>query len=205
MMNEKNTIEVSAAQLSDIPRIVDIHTRAFKGFFLTSLGEHFLRLYYDSVRTSSDGILLKCERYGELIGFCAATIKSAGFNKRLIMDRLVDYMLMGMRLSFTRPKALWRLFRNFSKESAKEGDTGDYAELLSIGVDPDVQGSGAGKLLLKSLETEVKKRNGQKLSLTTDYYDNEKAVGFYHALGYQEWYDFVTYPQRRMYRMIKSL
>ena len=44
-----------------------------------------------------------------------------------------------------------------------------------------------------------------RLSLTTDYYDNEQAVGFYKSQGYEVMYDFVTYPERRMYRLIKRL
>lgn len=198
-------ITITAAQMDDIPRIVDIHLRAFDGFFLTSLGEGFLRLYYDSVRTHDDGILFTCKREGAVIGFCAATVKSAGFNTSLVKSRLVDYALMAMKLIFTRPKAVLRLVRNFTKESDDMGDNGDYAELLSIGVDPLVQRSGGGRLLLQKLEEEVKRRGGEKLSLTTDYDDNEKAVGFYHALGYEVWYDFVTYPQRRMYRLIKKI
>ena len=177
-------MEITTAQPSDIPQIVDIHLRAFEGFFLTSLGPHFLRLYYDSVRSYQGGVLLKCVSQGQTIGFCAAALHSAGFNKHLVKHRLPDYILMGARLTVTRPLALWRLFLNFSKEDADHGDTGDYAELLSIGVES---------------------RNGKKLSLTTDYYDNDKAIGFYRALGYHEWYDFITYPQRRMYRMIKTL
>ena len=92
-----------------------------------------------------------------------------------------------------------------TKENAGVGDKGEYAELLSIGVDPDKQGGGVGKKMLLALEEEVAQRGGVKLSLTTDYENNEKAVGFYHSLGYDEWYVCVTYPNRRMYRMIKPL
>ena len=56
-----------------------------------------------------------------------------------------------------------------------------------------------------TLEEKVKQNHGLKLSLTTDYQDNDKAIGFYKSLGYEPWYDFVTYPNRRMYRLIKDL
>ena len=65
-------------------------------------------------------------------------------------------------------------------------------------------GSGIGKKLLIATEEDVAKHNS-KISLTTDYYNNEKTIGFYHSLGYQDYYEFVTYPDRRMYRMIKNL
>ena len=92
-----------------------------------------------------------------------------------------------------------------SKEDSSVGDNGEYAELLSIAVDPTVQRSGAGKAMLLELENEIRKKGGKKLSLTTDFENNEKAIGFYKSLGYNEWYDFTTYPNRRMWRLIKQL
>lgn len=193
------------AQASDINKIVEIHMRSFEGFFLTTLGKCFLRLYYDSVRRHPEGILLKCERDGQLIGFCAATIQAAGFNGRLVRGNILKYGMLSLRLLITRPRSLWHLFRNFSKEESNQGDFGDYAELLSIGVDPTIQNSGAGKQLISTLEHDVRKLGGTRLSLTTDFVDNEKAISFYKSAGYDVWYDFVAYPSRRMYRLIKTL
>lgn len=198
-------IEIKKAQKQDIPEIVAIHIKAFPDFFLTTLGEGFLSLYYKSVLKSTDGVLLLGRSAGETTGFCAGTLLSAGFNTRLIKSNLMGYVGQGIKLLFTHPLKIWHLFKNRTKENADVGDIGEYAELLSIGVDPDKQGGGVGKKMLMALEEEVAQRGGLKLSLTTDYVNNEKAIGFYHSLGYNEWYDFVTYPNRRMYRMIKQL
>ena len=46
---------------------------------------------------------------------------------------------------------------------------------------------------------------GGEISLTTDYYNNEKTIAFYKKMGYAVLYEFVTYPNRKMYRMIKNL
>ena len=83
-------------------------------------------------------------------------------------------------------------------------DKGEYAELYSIAVKPGNQGSGIGKKLLIATEGDVAKHNSS-ISLTTDYYNNEKTIGFYHSLGYQNYYEFTTYPDRKMWRMIKNL
>lgn len=198
-------IEIKRAQEKDIPEIVAIHVKAFPDFFLTTLGEGFLKLYYYSVLKSNDGVLIIGHVEGETTGFCAGTMLSAGFNMRLIKDNLISYSVQGIKLLFTHPVSIWHLFKNMTKENADVGDKGEYAELLSIGVDPTKQGGGVGKKMLLALEEEVAQRGGTKLSLTTDYKNNEKAVGFYHSLGYNEWYDFVTYPNRRMYRMIKQI
>ena len=196
--------EIIKAQEKDIADIVAIHIKAFPDFFLTTLGEGFLKLYYRSVLRSSDGVLLVGQADGETTGFCAGTMLSAGFNKRLIKNHFMGYVGQGTKLLFTHPLRIWHLFKNMTKENADVGDKGDYAELLSIGVDPNKQGGGVGKKMLIALEEEVNRRGGTKLSLTTDYVNNEKAIGFYHSLGYEVWYDFVTYPNRRMYRMIKQ-
>lgn len=185
--------------------VVNIHEKAFPDFFLTSLGTEFLKLFYTTVMNHKDGVLLVCENEERVIGFCAGTMMSSGFNKNLIKANLLVYMMASLKLVFTRPMSLIHLLKNMSKEESSQGDDGRYAELLSIGVDPSVQRSGGGTAMLKALEEEVKARGGKKLSLTTDFNDNEKAIGFYKSLGYEPWYDFVTYPNRRMYRLIKEL
>lgn len=197
-------INIKAATIADIDAIVYIHQRAFPDFFLTSLGTGFLKLYYKSVLTHPKGFLLVSENESGIIGFCAGTMLSAGFNSGLIRENLFSFMAEGLKMLFTKPKALWHLYKNMSKENSSIGDNGEYAELLSIGVNPNVQRTGAGKSMLLALEEEVKKKCGLKLSLTTDYANNEKAICFYHSLGYKEWYDFITYPNRKMYRMMKN-
>ena len=58
--------------------------------------------------------------------------------------------------------------------------------------------------LLTATEHDVKEHN-DAISLTTDFYNNHNTIGFYHALGYQDLYEFVAYPDRKMWRMIKRL
>lgn len=198
-------IKIRKATKEDGNVVVKIHEKVFSDFFLTTLGSDFLKLFYTSVMNHNDGILLVCENEERVIGFCAGTMLSSGFNSKLIKANLWAYMMASLKILFTRPKSLIHLMKNMSKEDSSVGDDGQYAELLSIGVDPTVQRSGGGTAMLKALEEEVTARGGKKLSLTTDFNDNEKAIGFYKSLGYEPWYDFVTYPDRRMYRMIKEM
>ncbi len=198
-------IYIHNATIDDIPCIVNIHERAFAGFFLTKLGPDFLFLYYKSVLLHPQGILLVSDQGDGIIGFCAGATLSANFNSKLIKSNLQAFCWEGLKLLFSRPISLWHLFRNMSKENSKIGDKGEYAELLSIAVNPDVQHSGAGKNMLLALEEEVRNKGGKVMSLTTDFYDNDKAIAFYRSLGYKEWYDFKTYPNRRMYRLLKEI
>ena len=92
-----------------------------------------------------------------------------------------------------------------TKKANNIEDQEDYAELYSIGVSKQAQGKGIGKLLLMETEKQLRSESIDKLSLTTDYYNNESAVAFYHKMGYTTLYEFTTYPNRKMYRLIKKL
>lgn len=198
-------MEILSISKQEIPQIVSIHNLAFKDFFLTQLGDRFLNIYYTSVLNQKKGILLGCFQNNVLIGFCAATTHSKGFNTQLIIDNLMKYVWIGVKLIFSNPKAVKRLIKNLTKKESSNNDDGNYAELLSIGVKPDIQNSGIGKLLLTELEIILTKNEIKHLSLTTDFYNNDKTIGFYHYLGYKKMYEFITYPNRKMYRLIKSL
>lgn len=197
-------MEVREASREYIDRIVGVHLSAFKGFFLTELGEKFLSLYYECVLNSEDGILLSCFDEGKLIGFCAATTRSAGYNSRLIKHNFLNFALIGAKLCITKPGAIIRLAKNLTKSGSTE-DKGDYGELLSIGVSRDAQGKGVGKALLSQLEQSMAEVGVKRLSLTTDFDENEKTLHFYSSIGFKKLYEFVAFPQRRMYRLIKEL
>ena len=197
---------VRKARIEDINAIVEIHQAAFKDFFLTSLGERFLSLYYSSFVNSDNGAVYCAVRGNIIVGFSAASYVSKGFNSSLIKHNLFKFGSEGFRLFFSNPNAVVRLAKNMSKESkdVSINDDGMYAELYSIAIDPDMQGGGVGRFLLTVTEKDVKEHN-DRISLTTDYYNNEKTLAFYNALGYKEYYEFTTYPERKMWRLIKYL
>jgi len=198
-------MEIKKIEKEDLPQVVDVHKDSFKGFFLTDLGDHFLTIYYDCVRKDKKGILVGLYDENRLCGFFAATTLSKGFNKQLIIKNFFRFSLIGLRLLFTQIRSLVRLFKNFTKTSQQVKDEGEYAELLSIGVSVKKQGQGIGKKLLVQFENEMRAEGCSALSLTTDYNENEKAIHFYKGLGYTVYYDFIAYPNRKMYRMIKRL
>lgn len=188
----------------DIDAVVQVHNSAFDGFFLTELGSNFLRLYYRSVANAHDGILIGAYQGKRLIGFCAACTECAGFNTRLIKNNIISFGLIGLKLLFTRPKALIRLSKNLTKKGSV-ADNGHYAELMSIAVDKEVQNSGAGKAMMDCLEKTLKQSNVARLSLTTDKLNNDNTLAFYEKRGFQQMYVFTTYPNRIMYRLIKDI
>lgn len=198
-------MEIRIATQKDIAAIVDIHKSAFEGFFLTSLGTKFLKFYYKAFVKSKDSVVLCAVEDGDVLGFSAATKKCKGFNSRLIKNNLLSFFVLAVKLLFSQPSSLIRLAKNLTKKSEEVVDNEDYAELYSIGTRAESQGKGIGKKMLKATEDALKNDGVSKVSLTTDYYNNESAVAFYRTMGYFTLYEFVAYPDRKMYRFIKTL
>ena len=198
-------MNIRKATINDVDSIVEIHLDAFKGFFLTSLGSAFLKFYYTCFLKSSETVTMVAEEEDMVYGFSASTKVCKGFNSRLIKNNLFTFGMLSLKMLFTSPKALIRLAKNLTKTGEGVEDNEDYAELYSIGVSKSAQGKGVGKKLLAASEEILKKEGVRRVSLTTDFDHNEQAVGFYHSMGYETLYEFVTYPNRKMYRLIKTL
>ena len=173
-------MELKSIEKAGIKEVVEVHKNSFKGFFLTTLGDGFLHLYYDSIRKDRNAILIGIYNEEKLCGFCAATFKSKGFNSQLIKNNMLQFSIVGLHILFSKPKSFVHLIKNF-------------------------QGQGIGKKLLQELEKVLSIHNCSILSLTTDFYNNDGVIEFYKRLGYETYYDFIAYPERKMYRMIKTI
>lgn len=198
-------MEFRIAHSSDYKNIAKIHKESFNGFFLTELGLRFLQLYYKSVLGSSETIAVcAINNDGTIVGFVTGCKNSIGYNKRLIIKYLLSYFFYTLFYLSYKPQKLYRLLKNFSK-TAYEFDNGDYCELQSIAVQNEYKGLRIGEELVKKFENIALENNIIQIALTTDYYNNDSVVNFYLKNGYKIFYDFYTYPKRRMYKLIKDI
>ena len=182
-----------------------IHELAFGQFFLTSLGMRFLETYYKACLKSNDSIAVcAVNDNNKIIGFATGSVKAKAYHKKLFLRNLHSFAFRGFVLAITQPASLIRLVMNFEKQ-ANPIDDRNYSELLSIAVLPELKGSGTAKNLLKYFEKEALIRGANRVALTTDYDDNGRVVSFYIKNAYHIYYDFITYPNRRMYKMVKDL
>jgi len=190
---------------SDIDRIVEIHLEAFADFFLTTLGNSFLKTYYKSLIENVEGIAVcATDKDNFILGFSVGTSNSKGFHRRLVFRNIIRFGFQFMRILAVRPAALIRLLKNMDKSKFKRID-GNHSELLSIAVCNNVKGKGVGNALLKRFELEVQIKNVKIITLTTDYFSNESVIGFYQKAGYEIYSEFTTFPNRKMFKMIKKI
>ena len=177
----------------DIQSIVRIHLQSFNDFFLSSLGEGFLKTYYRAYLDTPGAILICAEEGGGVIGFAAATVYSRGFNRKLLLRHPLIFAFHTMVMLFSKPKALARLVRNFVKTSSSVSDNRDYAELFSLAVSPEHQRKGFGRALVYSLERILVEEGRLTLSLTTDSENNASSLFFYNNCFYNSCYVFLTF------------
>lgn len=194
------------SNVSDSSQIAKIHLKSFPNFFLTTLGYQFLKTYYRSCVKSNEAISICAinKDDNKLLGFAVGCLNSKGFYKRLILYNILNYSCLAILILFTKPIALIRLFKNLEKNNDND-DKGNYAELLSIGVVPDHNGLGIGQKLLVEFENQLKDKGIDTITLTTDADYNDSVLRFYNKSGYTVYYNFYTFPNRKMYKLIKDL
>lgn len=185
-----------------------LHIRFFPGFFLSTLGEGFLKNYYRvALRNTLTVCFVAKNDEDEIVGFVIGTTCAKKYSTKLLLSAPFSFLWEGIKLVLSRPKALLRLCCNLDKKAQKEDivDNQDYAEINLIGVEPTCKGKGIGHQLLKAFEKELRVRGVQSLSLTTDFLKNEQTLIAYKSWGFKVLYNFVTYPDRKMCRLIKEI
>lgn len=184
--------------MSDVSRVVDVHLSSFPGFFLSFLGPRFLSLFYTGVCTAPEGIaFVYLNEAGESAGFVAGTANPGGFYTRLLKKNWLKFALASIIPVLSKPSVIGRLARAVYHPSDNPIGN-DVAGLFSIGVLPELQGTGAGKKLVQAFLEEAKIRGCKRVFLTTDRDSNDVVNAFYTKLGFAIERQFVTPEGRRM-------
>lgn len=196
MVNVQGTIR--PLEKNDLKSVVDVHLSSFPGFFLSSLGDRFLSHFYSGICSAPEGIAFVYLNIAETpAGFVAGTSNPRGFYTRLLKRDWLKFAMASILPVLKKPSIVSRIARAVSHPSENPlGD--DVAGLFSIGVLPELQGSGAGKKLVQAFLQEAKKRGCKRVFLTTDRDNNEVVNSFYQKLGFAIERQYTTPEGRRM-------
>lgn len=189
---------------SDVAELARIHREAFPTFFLSSLGEPFLRQFYAGFVGDAEtvAIVLRDARDGRPIGAAVGPLEPAGFFSRLLRRRLIQFALAGARSAVHSPRTVPRLLRGILYRGHSSSAPG--ALLSSICVSPAVSGSGCGSALLRAWQEEVVSRGVSAAHLTTDADDNDGVNAFYDARGWVIRDTYITPEGRRMHLRVND-
>jgi len=170
---------------SSLDDIVEVHIAAFPGFFMTQLGQRFLRGYYQCVLDYPDGLLLTEFEEQGCIGFVSGFVEPSSFYLEL-RRRRIRLGLAAVSGIVTRPRSLITLMVNYrraGKVSREEPEPGT-AELSSLAVRPDIAGRGVGSRLVRRFIAAAANRGASRVILTTDANNNDSVNRFYKGLGF---------------------
>src|SRR6476661_5937439 len=162
----------------DCYKVAKVHMLAFPGFFLSELGEPFLKCFYSAVILDSAGVgLLVTDIDGVVSGFVVGTLHSNGFYKKIIKKNWFTLIWSAMPKLLLRPRRILKIFR--SLKSSANTELPNTACLLSICVNPNVAGKGIGKVLLSAFEEQLLNCGKDYVFLTTDANNNDSVNQFY--------------------------
>lgn len=197
---------VRPARPDDVPRIVVIHRQAFPGFFLTSLGDRFLRRFYQAMTRSPAAICLVVERGAGVDGFVVGPLHPAGFFRRLFLRSGFAFALDALPALIGSPREVGvRLLRAAHYRGEAPVAWPDAALISSVAVTIDAVGSGAAGELIEGFCAEAAARGATHVYLTTDVVDNPVANRFYRRHGFEVEAVLVRPDGRAMNRYLRQL
>lgn len=200
-----NFLVTRKAVMADIPEIVGIHIKSFKGFFLTFLGADFLSILYQSyIGDQRNGILWVVVHQERIVGFVAGVIQQKGYYKKLIKEKVFAFAFASIKAIISEPRTLPRLIRALKRPNEAE-ESATEACLMSIAVLPEWQGYGIGKRLIEVFSDDLRKRGIRKYCLTTDRDNNEVVNKFYLNHGFILARSFCTPEGRWMNEYVMNL
>lgn len=135
---------------ADAKPLATLHRRAFPGFFLSHLGEPFLRQFYLGFVDDETAVTVVArDELGEPYGVTVGTTHPAGFFSRLLLRRLMGFVFASAAAVLRDP----RTFPRIISAVRYRGDTApghDGALLSSICVYPAWSGGGVRSTLLSA-------------------------------------------------------
>ncbi len=203
-MTDQNTISIAPMRTDHIHDVVRVHLASFPGYFLSFLGPRFLRLFFTEIIKEHDHIAFVALSEAEVIGYVVGVTEQSGFYSRLAHKRKFAFASAALGAVLHNIRIIPRLFRALSYERMARL-AASPALLMSIAVSPKTQQGGVGKKLTFAFLSEMKKRNIDKVSLTTDRDDNERVNSFYKKLGFTIFRSYVTPEGRGMNEYVIDL
>ncbi|WBB81576.1 GNAT family N-acetyltransferase [Micromonospora sp. WMMD882] len=200
------TATVATLRPTDVPAAAALHSRAFPGFFLSSLGEPFLREFYAGFAHDPDAVtVVSRDGTGRLVGVVVGTVAPDRFYRRLLRRRGPWLARAVVGRALRDPRAAWRLLRGLTHRGAVPV-AAHGALLASICVDPTAGQAGHGRLLIERWWRAACEHGATSAYLTTDADDNDRVNRFYRRAGWTLAGAYVTREGRRMncYTLVSS-
>jgi GNAT superfamily N-acetyltransferase len=199
-------MNVSPATEQHVTDIVAVHRDAFPDFFLTSLGERFLRRFYTAVLRDASALSFVGFVDGSIAGFVVGTVQPPQFFRKLLLQQGIGFCIDALGAFVRRPLFVGRrLCRGLTYRGETPQLHGNCALISSIAVLPAASGTGVATALLNSFCDAARSRGATGVYLLTDRDDNPVANRFYLKAGFKLETELTRSGQRPMNRYVRDL
>jgi colanic acid biosynthesis glycosyl transferase WcaI len=204
--SQTDDLEIVALQRHHVPAVAALHQRSFPNFFLSQLGEGFLREFYGGFLNDPTAVTaVALDSTGKVRGAVVGTTEPVGFFKRLLKRRLFGFACRSTAFALRNPADAPRLLRAVGYRGDAPEGPGGGALLSSICVDPTLQGGGIGRSLVDAWTATASRQGTTEAFLTTDAIGNTAVNRFYQGLGWTISDSYETPEGRRMHRYVTTL
>lgn len=181
----------------DLAHIAAVHVRAFPASALTGLGTEAVQRYYLwQLSGPHDAVALGAFADIQLVGFCFGGVfrgALGGFLRTnrafLVRQVLMRPWLLSNPLFRDRLTNGLNILRRVHRQSVLPTPPATPAVrsfgILSIAVNPDIQGGGVGRRLLAEAEQQARQRGFAQMHLTV-HPSNTQAIRFYERMGWEQ-------------------
>lgn len=184
---------------SDLAPLAKLHREAFPNFFLSQLGPAFLKQFYAGfIGDPSAVVVILRSGDGEIVGAAVGSVRPERFFRNLLLRRLPQLFSASLLATVRDPRKIGRLLAGVRYRGSVEAERPDGALLSSICVNPNAQGSGLGRDLIRLWTARAAALGASSAYLTTDAADNTGVNLFYLSNGWRLHGNYVTPEGRAM-------
>ena len=198
LMPLTESVDVEPLTPERVDEVALLHRRCFEGYFLSAMGDRFLRLFYEEFVTDPErNPAFVAVRDGRVVGFVAGTVDSADFYWHFFRSRFgaltVTALARAARSAEARRAVLSRtgvvrraVAARFGKGRSERQRPPDAVDerLLVIGVAPEARGAGVAEMLVTALCRRLADLGHARVGLTVRA-DNPRAIAFYEKNGWR--------------------
>lgn len=178
--------QVRKASSCDVPAMVEIHQRAFPGFFLTLLGRRFLRRMYAGFVHDAHGRAIVAEHGTSVVGYIVGTCcPEKYFRARLRSDGIALACAAVPALLRSPVRTAERLWAALRYRGERPPDLTDGWLVSSIAVDLQARAAGVGSALVRAFCEHAAQAQARYVYLLTDEIRNGRAHAFYERAGFK--------------------
>jgi ribosomal protein S18 acetylase RimI-like enzyme len=172
-----------------VSAVAKLHQKSIKTGLITWLGQNFReRLYWGMASTPYSSVLVYEDEQGRPLGFICCSSNTSKMYKSVLLRNFFPLILSAIN-KFVQPSVVKQIMISIRRpKTFMSGDFSEWelpeAEIVSIGVTPDVQGEGIGTKLIKAAFEHFRSIGHNRIRVWTTE-DNERATAFYLKQGFK--------------------